>query len=173
MRGGGGTEWQGQGREEPRGGRTKSERGEGASESRREGEGKRETVRVRRRERRAGKGGQLRKSAQKRSSHSCSDPGWEGKFSSAGGEKKKKHIRNSFFFSHFFNLFIWAKTSEDSLERRGKKKKEESESFCSLRVSSCRGRWIQTPESRVTETSLQVRHKTIHGRTTSACDMLR
>lgn len=46
--------------------------------------------------------------------------------------------------------------SEDSLERKGNKKKERSESFCSLRVP-CKGRWIQTPESRVTETSLQVR----------------
>lgn len=47
------------------------------------------------------------------------------------------------------------KISEVPLERKENKKKEGSVSFCSLQVS-CRGRWIQTPESRVTETSLQV-----------------
>lgn len=78
-------------------------------------------MRVRRRERRAGKGGQLRKSAQKRSSHSCSDPGWEGKFSSAGGEKKKTYKKQLLFFPFFQFIYL----GEDIRRLLGEERQEE------------------------------------------------
>lgn len=87
-------------------GRTERERGEGASQTWKVDEKEKEKgnwVSQEKRER-ANKGGQLSKSAQQHSSHSCSDPGSERReVQPTKGENNKNTTNSLFLFSPLVN----------------------------------------------------------------------